>query len=185
MKSPEDAIREGIYLVPEDRRTTGLVTPMRIRENLTLPQIGRFTRCGCIRRSLEKRHAVKCCRELDIKTPSVESETRTLSGGNQQKVVLSKWLSMEPKVMVFDEPTRGVDVASKAELHALMRRLADRGIFVMMISSDMEEILGVSDRIAVMHEGDVSGVLERSEFDEEAVMRLAVGRSTSNGCGRP
>ena len=99
-----------------------------------------------------------------------------LSGGNQQKVVLGKWLSLEPKVIIFDEPTRGIDVGAKAEIYRLMRELADRGVIVIMISSDMEEVLGVSDRIAVMHEGDITGILVRERFSEKAIMSLATGR---------
>jgi ribose transport system ATP-binding protein len=99
-----------------------------------------------------------------------------LSGGNQQKVVLCKWLSLEPKVIIFDEPTRGIDVGAKAEIYRLMRELADRGVIVIMISSDMEEVLGVSDRIAVMHEGKITGFLKRERFSEKAIMSLATGR---------
>ena len=99
-----------------------------------------------------------------------------LSGGNQQKVVLGKWLSLQPKLMIFDEPTRGIDVGAKAEIYRLMRELADRGVAIIMISSDMEEVLGVSDRIAVMHEGDITGFLPRAQFSEKAIMGLATGR---------
>jgi ribose transport system ATP-binding protein len=112
---------------------------------------------------------------LNVKAPSVEVRAGNLSGGNQQKVVLAKWLSREPKVLIFDEPTRGIDVGAKAEIYDLMRGLAREGVAIMMISSDMEEVLGVSDRVAVMHEGRLTGVLRRAEFSEEAVMRLAVG----------
>jgi ribose transport system ATP-binding protein len=102
-----------------------------------------------------------------------------LSGGNQQKVVLAKWLSLEPKAIIFDEPTRGIDVGAKAEIYRLMRDLADRGVAVIMISSDMEEVIGVSDRIAVMHEGEIAGFLKRDEFSEQAIMHLAVGRKAA------
>ena len=113
---------------------------------------------------------------LDIRTASVDTLVGTLSGGNQQKVVLAKWLSMTPKVVIFDEPTRGIDVGTKSEIYSLMRGLADSGVAVLMISSDMEEVIGVSDRIVVMREGRIAGFLERPEFSEENVMRLAVGR---------
>jgi ribose transport system ATP-binding protein len=115
---------------------------------------------------------------LRVKTPSIETRTMNLSGGNQQKVVLGKWLSLEPKVIIFDEPTRGIDVGAKAEIYRLMRELADRGVIVVMISSDMEEVLGVSDRIAVMHEGDITGFLKRDRFSEKAIMSLATGRKS-------
>ncbi|TIV39290.1 MAG: sugar ABC transporter ATP-binding protein, partial [Mesorhizobium sp.] len=111
-----------------------------------------------------------------IKAPSVLTRTGTLSGGNQQKVVLAKWLAMNPKVMILDEPTRGIDIGAKAEIYGLMRALADAGVAVLMISSDMEEVIGVSDRIAVMHEGQISGILDKDDFSQENVLLLAVGK---------
>jgi ribose transport system ATP-binding protein len=116
-------------------------------------------------------------RRLSIKAPSIDMEAVTLSGGNQQKVVLGKWLSMQPRVMFFDEPTRGIDVGAKREIYALMRELADQGVAIVMISSDMEEVIGVSDRVAVMHEGYVSGMLEREQFSEYNILRLAMGHA--------
>src|SRR5215471_10987753 len=114
------------------------------------------------------------CDELRVKTTFIEAAVANLSGGNQQKIVLVKWLSLGPKVILFDEPTRGIDVGAKAEIYQLMRKLAEEGVAVLMISSDMEEILGNSDRVAVMHEGRISGVLDRSQCSQEAIMRLAV-----------
>ena len=111
---------------------------------------------------------------MNVKRPSVETKAANLSGGNQQKVVLAKWLSLNPKLLIFDEPTRGIDVGAKAEIYQLMRSLAQQGVAIMMISSDMEEILGESDRVAVMHEGAITGILERAQCTEEAIMRLAV-----------
>jgi ribose transport system ATP-binding protein len=172
--APQDAIRRGIYLVPEDRRTCGLLTAMSVRENITLPDLSRFSAAGCIRRQAEFRAAQSACAEFMVKSPSVETKAGNLSGGNQQKVVLAKWLSLMPQTILFDEPTRGIDIAAKAEIHALMRRLAENGVAVLMISSDMEEILDNSDRVAVMHEGKLTGVLSRSDCTEEAIMRLAV-----------
>ncbi|HEV2763904.1 MAG TPA: ATP-binding cassette domain-containing protein, partial [Pyrinomonadaceae bacterium] len=125
----------------------------------------------------EREMARRVSAQLNVKAPSVEVRAGNLSGGNQQKVVLAKWLSREPKVLIFDEPTRGIDVGAKAEIYDLMRGLAREGVAIMMISSDMEEVLGVSDRVAVMHEGRLTGVLSRPEFSEEAVMRLAVGHA--------
>jgi ribose transport system ATP-binding protein len=172
--SPRDAINHGIYLVPEDRRKTGLITSMAVRENVTLPALSKYSSLGLIsfRRETETAEAQRT--KLSIKTASCETLAKNLSGGNQQKVVLGKWLSLNPKLIIFDEPTRGVDVGSKAEIYRLMRELADHGVFIVMISSDMEEVLGVSDRIAVMREGALTGVLEAKDFSEEAVMRLAV-----------
>jgi ribose transport system ATP-binding protein len=174
IRSPRDAILRGIYLVPEDRRNSGLLTGMSVRENITLPNLSRFSSSGWIRRAAETASAQASCAELKIKTTSVETRAGSLSGGNQQKVVLAKWLSLKPRVILFDEPTRGIDVGAKAEIYQLMRRLAAGGVAILMISSDMEEILGNSDRVAVMHEGRLTGVLQRSDCTEEAVMRLAV-----------
>ena len=174
IRSPRDAIRHGIYLVPEDRRSFGLITEMNVRGNITLPAVEEYSAGGFIQNARERTVALRMCDELRIKTPSIESPAANLSGGNQQKVVLAKWLSLGPKVILFDEPTRGIDVGAKAEIYQLMRKLADEGVAVLMISSDMEEILGNSDRVAVMHEGRISGVLDRSQCTQEAIMRLAV-----------
>jgi ribose transport system ATP-binding protein len=176
IRSPQDAIKHGIYLVPEDRRLAGLITDISIRENVTLPSLDRYARAGLIALSQERTAAIGICQRLNVKTPSVEERVINLSGGNQQKVVLAKWLALEPKLLIFDEPTRGVDVGAKAEIYALMRQLAESGVAILMISSDMEEVLHISDKVAVMHEGLLTGILERSECSEENIMRLAVGK---------
>ena len=176
IRSPQQAVSRGIYLVPEDRRHCGLVVELSIRENISLPGLSRLSRLGIVNRSRERDVAVDACKSLSVKAPNVEVIASNLSGGNQQKVVLAKWLALNPRVIIFDEPTRGIDVGAKAEIYKLMRELADKGVGVMMISSDMEEILGVSDRVVVMHEGALMKVLERSECNEEAIMKLAVGR---------
>jgi ribose transport system ATP-binding protein len=173
--SPRDAIRQGIYLVPEDRKKSGLVLELPIRENVTLASLLNYARMWLVSGAAERKVAKEQVRRLSIKAPSIDMEAVTLSGGNQQKVVLGKWLSMQPRVMFFDEPTRGIDVGAKSEIYALMRELADRGVAIVMISSDMEEVIGVSDRVAVMHEGHVSGMLEREQFSEYNVLRLAMG----------
>jgi ribose transport system ATP-binding protein len=178
--SPHDAIAHGIYLVPEDRRRTGLILALTIRGNITLPALLRYASAGLVARVREQKVATEMCGKLNIKAPSVEAKVANLSGGNQQKVVLAKWLSLNPKVLIFDEPTRGIDVGAKAEIYQLMRNLAESGVAIMMISSDMEEILGESDRVAVMHEGAITGILERDQCSEEAIMRLAVGRKNSD-----
>jgi ribose transport system ATP-binding protein len=174
IRSPQDAIHHGIYLVPEDRRACGLIAEMSIRENITLPALARYSSAGLIQKRTERRTAERMSSEMGIKAPSVETAASNLSGGNQQKVVLAKWLSLNPKVILFDEPTRGIDVGAKAEIYRLMRNLTATGVSLLMISSDMEEILGNSDRVAVMHEGRITGVLDRSECSQEAIMRLAV-----------
>ena len=117
------------------------------------------------------------CKKLNVKTPSIETKAANLSGGNQQKVVLAKWLSLNPKLLIFDEPTRGIDVGAKSEIYQLMRDLAESGVAIVMISSDMEEVLGESDRVAVMHEGAITGILDRDEASEESIMKLAVGQT--------
>lgn len=175
IRSPQDAIRNGIYLIPEDRRRSGVVADMAVRENVTLTHLQHYAAAGLIRRYYEDAAAQRLCESLNIRTPSIETPVKHLSGGNQQKVVLAKWLALNPKVIIFDEPTRGIDVGTKSEIYHLMRNLAGQGVVVMVISSDIEEILGISSRIAVMHEGEITGVLERSQFNEETVMQLAVG----------
>jgi ribose transport system ATP-binding protein len=173
--SANDAIRNGIYLIPEDRRNSGLILDIPIRENVTLPALKRYSSGGLVNKAAETTKAKEMCTRLNVKAPSVESKAANLSGGNQQKVVLAKWLSLEPRLLIFDEPTRGIDVGAKSEIYQLMRDLAASGVAIVMISSDMEEVLGESDRIAVMHEGSITGILDRSEASEEAVMKLAVG----------
>ena len=174
--SPRAAIRQGIYLVPEDRKRAGLIVDMPVVENITLASLLDYARMLLVDRSAEY-YVSKTQRDrLSIKTPGDLTQVVTLSGGNQQKVVLAKWLSMKPRVVIFDEPTRGIDVGAKNEIYTLMRALADQGVCILMISSDMEEVIGVSDRIAVMHEGSISGVLERPQFSEYNVLRLAIGQ---------
>ena len=176
IREPADAIRHGIYLVPEDRRGEGLVTSLSVRENTTLPSLQKYSTLNVIQPGKERTVTSEQIRQLQIKTPNGEAQVLNLSGGNQQKVVLGKWLSMSPRVMILDEPTRGIDVGAKAEIYRLMRQLADAGAVILMISSDMEEVLNVSDRIAVMHEGRITGLLERPACNEENVMNLAVGK---------
>jgi ribose transport system ATP-binding protein len=175
IRCAHDAIRQGIYLAPEDRRRCGLIVDMSIRDNITMPALRRYATAGIVNRKAEQAAAENASRSLGVRAPNVEFVARNLSGGNQQKVVLAKWLSLGPKVLIFDEPTRGIDVGAKAEIYDLMRRLARNGVAIVMISSDMEEVLGLSDRIAVMHEGRITGILSHRDASEEAVMQLAVG----------
>ena len=172
--SPRDAIRAGICLVPEDRRGHGLIGGMSVRENITLPALESYARLGIVKRSTEAKTAEEVAAMLSVKAPSIEATAATLSGGNQQKVVLGKWLTLRPRVMVFDEPTQGVDVGAKAEIHRLIRRLADEGTAVLMISSDIEEIIAESDRVAVMHEGRITGLLDGATCTPESIMQLAI-----------
>jgi len=179
INSPKEAIEHGIGLVSEDRRTTGLILEMSVAENITLPGYRTRSAASLIDRAAERSLAREMCADLNIKTPSIDTKIENLSGGNQQKAVLAKWLCLKPKVLIFDEPTRGIDVGAKSEIYRLMRRLAEDGVAIIMISSDMEEILGESDRVSVMHEGAIAGTLERGQLSEEAIMRLAVGQSYS------
>lgn len=175
IKTPQDAITHGIYLVPEDRRQCGLIVDFNVRENISLPNLESYSSAKLINRTKETSAAKDACKAINIKTPSTEMRAANLSGGNQQKVALAKWLTFSPRVLIFDEPTRGIDVGAKAEIYEIIRTLASEGVSVIVISSEMEEVLGISDRIAVMHEGKLTGILNRSEFSEEAVMRLATG----------
>jgi ribose transport system ATP-binding protein len=172
--SAGDAIRHGICLVPEDRRRCGVVGAMTVRENVTLPALAAYARLGLVRRRSEAEAAARMTAALGVRAASIETAVATLSGGNQQKVVLARWLALRPRVIVFDEPTQGVDVGAKAEIHRLIRNLAEEGAAVVMISSDMEEIVAESDRVAVMHDGRITGILARSECTPESIMQLAV-----------
>jgi ribose transport system ATP-binding protein len=174
--SPRAAIDHGIYLIPEDRKGCGLLLDLSIAENISLPDLGSYLRFFLVDSAREAENAKGQRERLKIRAPDVATSVGTLSGGNQQKVVLAKWLSMRPKVLIFDEPTRGIDVGAKQEIYDMLRRLTDAGVAILMISSDMEEVIGVSDRIAVMHEGAISGFLERSQFSEHNVLQLAVGQ---------
>jgi ribose transport system ATP-binding protein len=175
VRSPADAIAAGIFLVPEDRRLHGLVTAESVGFNLSLPNLDRLgSRFGLHRRTEADLHATWIER-LRVKTPSAAQTVGLLSGGNQQKVVYGKWLARGPRVLILDEPTRGVDVGAKAEIYALVDELAGRGVAVWMITSDKEELLGMADRVVVMHEGRLAGELAGAAVTEEAVMRLATG----------
>jgi ribose transport system ATP-binding protein len=176
IEDPADAIRHGVFLVPEDRRVSGLVVDFSIRENVSLPSLRRYAAYGLVSSAQERDGAAAVCRQLQVKAPSIEAKTATLSGGNQQKVVLAKWLALGPRVLIVDEPTRGIDVGAKAEIYRLLRGLAGEGVSIVVISSDMEEILHLCDRVAVMHEGRLTGILEHADCTEERIMTLAVGQ---------
>ena len=175
IRSPRDAIRAGIALIPEDRKGQGLVMGQSVRENITLSSLQKFSRSGFILSKEEMKTVQKMVKELRIKTPSIDQQVQFLSGGNQQKVVLAKGLLTESQILIFDEPTRGIDVGAKQEIYTLMNSLAKNGLGILMISSELPEILGMSDRILVMHEGEIMGELSRSEATQEKVMALATG----------
>jgi ribose transport system ATP-binding protein len=175
MGNPIRAIASGIGLVPEDRRNIGLLTAWSIRDNMSLASLEDYAQGGLIQSKRETEAAQRQSQALAVKSPSVSVHAANLSGGNQQKVVLGKWLLTKPKLLILDEPTRGVDVGAKAEIYQIARKLTEEGVAVLMVSSDMEEVISVSDRIGVMHEGKLTGILNREEVTEEEVMRLATG----------
>lgn len=175
VRSPADAIAAGLLLVPEDRRVQGLFLADSVRRNISLASLEFLRRLGLVRVEQERQLAQRMCQQLSIRTAGVDKIVGQLSGGNQQKVVLAKWLARQPRVLILDEPTRGVDVGAKSEIYALMDELTTRGVGILMISSDLEEILGMSDRVLVMHQGLLAGELARSELSEQAVMQLATG----------
>jgi rhamnose transport system ATP-binding protein len=166
----------GIGLVPEDRRAQGLVMDLSIERNATLTTLGRLGRLGVIGRGAERRITADWAERLQIKLHDFGDPVGFLSGGNQQKVVLAKWLATDPKLLIIDEPTRGIDVGTKSEVHRLMSELAGRGLAVLMISSELPEVLGMADRVLVMHEGRLTAELSREEADEESVVRAATGQ---------
>lgn len=173
IRGPRAAIRLGLGFVTEDRKLQGLVLGMTVRENETLASLSRVSRLGIIDLARERTVAAHLADQLGVRTPSVEQTVETLSGGNQQKVVIAKWLATNPRILILDEPTRGIDVGAKAEVHALMTRLAKQGVSILMISSEMPEILGMSDRILVMRQGRISGEFSREEASQEAILACA------------
>ena len=174
IRSPQDAIRYGIGLVPEDRKNQGLVLGMTVKENISMPSLERISRAGFIDLQEEREMAEEYVEKLKVKTPGLEQKVVNLSGGNQQKVVISRWLATNPKVLILDEPTRGIDVGAKKEIHKLVSSLARQGIAIIMISSEMPEILGMSDRIIVMNEGRIKGELQRGSASQEKIMEIAI-----------
>jgi ribose transport system ATP-binding protein len=178
--SPPEAIEAGIALVPEDRKQHGLILEMAVRINISLPSLRRTQLGGFLRTSAEAELSRRTVEELSVKTPSDEQMCQFLSGGNQQKVVVGKWLATKPRVLLLDEPTRGIDVGAKQEVYKLMEQLAASGVAVLFVSSELEEILRMSDRTLVMHEGKITGELSRENLSEESIMRLATGGSNAN-----
>lgn len=177
--SPRTAIAAGLVLVPEDRRHLGLVLAASVQRNISLPSLARLQRCGLILFGRERALAQQMVERLRIRTPSLRQTVALLSGGNQQKVVLAKWLARQARVLILDEPTRGVDVGAKTEIYGLIDTLARDGVAILMISSELEEILGMADRVLVMHEGRLAGELARENLSEEAIMHLATGGKTA------
>ena len=175
INTPADAINCGIAYVPEDRRRQGVILEMPVSANITLASLTQLKSLGGFDFQREKQIAGDYVQRFAIKTPSVFSPVSTLSGGNQQKVALSRWLATKPSVLILDEPTQGIDVGAKAEIHSLIGDLASEGMAILMISSDLPEILGMSDRIAVMHAGTIVGIVDRADATQQQIIALALG----------
>jgi len=174
-KSAREAINAGLSLVPEDRKKMGLILIQNILRNISLPNLDQYSKFFRINSNAELQASLQQAKSLTIKAPSLEVLTETLSGGNQQKVVISKWLLSKPDVLIMDDPTRGIDVGAKFEIYKLMNDLAENGVAIVMISSEMEEVLGMSDRVMVMCRGHSTTTLPIAEADKERVMALATG----------
>lgn len=180
-KAPVEAITRGVGFAPEDRKREGLVLVRSVLENASIAIMRQLTRFSFIRKHLERETVTGFVEKLRVQTPSVDQEVGKLSGGNQQKVVLARWLAVKPKVLILDEPTRGIDVGAKAEIYSLLDELANQGIAIMLISSELPEILGLSDRIYVMQSGRIKGELSKEEATEEKILTLALGDNLTNG----
>lgn len=172
-KSPKEAIGTGIGLVPEDRKAKGALLGLSIQENINMPIYPRISKASVIDNKKEKEIAENYRKEISIKTPTLAQKVKNLSGGNQQKVILAKWLAADSELLIFDEPTRGIDVGAKQEIYTLINTLVEQGKSVLMISSEMEELMGMSDRIIILAEGHASGELQKNEFNQETIMKFA------------
>jgi len=175
IKSPRDAMNLGIALVPENRKDEGLILKSSVGYNMTLRVLDEFIKFIRVNRAKENEIIDTYVQELGIKTPSRSQSVANLSGGNQQKVVIAKWLAAKPKILILDEPTRGVDVSAKAEIYAIMNNLVQTGVSIIMISSELPEIINMSDRVAVVHNGSIKGILNKDELSQEKIMHLATG----------
>jgi ribose transport system ATP-binding protein len=175
IKTPDQAVKLGLGFITEDRKDEGLVLDFSLKDNIALPSLYSFTKKGLINDKSEQDFVEMLIKRLTIKTESARTHAGKLSGGNQQKVVIAKWIGIGPKVLILDEPTRGVDVGAKREIYQLMNELTDRGVAIVMVSSELPEVLGMSDRILVVHEGTIAGELSKEEATQEKIMTLATG----------
>ncbi|WP_417439369.1 sugar ABC transporter ATP-binding protein [Idiomarina sp.] len=174
IKNPHDAIRQGMAFLTEDRKETGCFLPLDIQENVQSAVLhDNYVKNGFVDHAALEKESAELCKKLRVKTPSMHEVIENLSGGNQQKVLIARWLLIHPRILILDEPTRGIDVGAKSEIHALISQLAHKGVAVIMISSELPEVLGMSDRVLVMHEGRCTGILNRDEADQVSVMSLA------------
>jgi rhamnose transport system ATP-binding protein len=181
IKSPPDAVAAGMAFVPEDRQHQGLVLEMAIEQNTTLPILRRLTRLGLVQRRRERAVAREYADRLQVRAAGLEQPATALSGGNQQKVVLAKWLATDPAILILDEPTRGIDIGTKAEVHRIISRLAGQGLAILLISSELPEVLAMADRVLVMHEGRLTGEFSHEEADQERIMHAATGQEAEHG----
>jgi ribose transport system ATP-binding protein len=175
--NPKNAIKLGMGFISEDRKKEGIVHSLAVAKNLTLIILKRISRACFLRKAAEREVAQNCVHKFNIMTPKLDTEIQYLSGGNQQKVILAKWINSNPKLIIMDEPTRGIDVGAKTEIYQLMRNLVQQGTTIIMISSELPEIIGMSDRILVMHEGRIMGEIVSTEATEERIMMLATGQN--------
>jgi rhamnose transport system ATP-binding protein len=176
ISSPKDAMRHGLAYVPEDRRQQGLVMDFSIAANMTLPILQQVSRLGVVNRQRERQIATDYSQQLHVRSAGIDQLVKALSGGNQQKVVLAKWLITNPSILILDEPTRGIDVGAKSEVHRIISDLAAKGLGIILISSELPEVLAMSDRVLVMHEGHLTGMFDRAEANQEKVMFAATGQ---------
>ncbi len=175
IQNPLDAIKEGFGFITENRKTEGLILDFSILRNIALPSEGDLARCECINDKKEFAFCKELSDKLGVKTTDIHLAAGTLSGGNQQKVVIAKWIGMHPSLLILDEPTRGIDVGAKKDIYDLMNQLTEQGVSIIMVSSDLPEVLGMSDRIMVVHEGRIAGILDRKDADQERIITLATG----------
>lgn len=177
IKQPSDAINSGIAFVTEDRKDKGLLLDASIRENIGLTNFDAISNKGIISKPKEIELVDRLMKKLHVRAAGMNQETKRLSGGNQQKVVIAKWIGRNPKVLILDEPTRGVDIGAKKEIYSIMNELSEEGVAIIMVSSELPEVLGVSDRVMVLYEGKVMDFIDRSEANQENIMQAATGRA--------
>lgn len=182
VKNPNHAVRLGLGFITEDRKEEGLILDFSIKDNIALSSLNSFTKNGLLIEKSERDFVDLLIKRLTIKTESAQTRASNLSGGNQQKVVIAKWIGIGPKVLILDEPTRGVDVGAKREIYQLMNELTDRGVAIVMVSSELPEVLGMSDRILVVHEGTITGELSKEDASQEKIMTLATGGHVNEEC---
>jgi simple sugar transport system ATP-binding protein/ribose transport system ATP-binding protein len=173
-RAPRDAISDGVVLLPESRKAQGLLLSRSVKENVTLPHLGWLSRVGMLRRRAERYEAAEATERLDVRTPTIDVPVTALSGGNQQKVLFARWLLRAPRLLIVDEPTRGIDVGAKRSIYELIARLASEGMAVLLISSELDEVVGLSHRVVVIREGRVAAEFGHQEMTEEAVLRAAL-----------